>query len=250
MIGFAGWLRRMSTPGAVLKPINGDAGTYGVFPKGDLRRRPLARLSAASLAKARAEGVLREISPDCYQLAVRPDVVAQRRAGDYRSPHQLIFEQPVVDGDGNTTTLRVNIADSPLARWMKPDVTTGRSWLSETEFEAGERLRADYHRSVLSERVTANWEGYLAPTVGRSSRGAGDAPLSAIAAKESVYSALDFVGPGLDRILSAVCLRENGIETVEQAESWPRRSGKTILKVGLQRLAIYYGLISPPTVRL
>ena len=250
MTALAGWMRRLSIRGAVLKAVPGDVGVYGVFPKGDLRRRPLARLTAASLAQARSEGLLCEISPGCYQLAERPEAMTQRREGDYRTPQRQLCERRVVEDDGITVTHRVNVADSPLARWIKPDPKTGQSWLSETEFEAGERLRADYHRSVLSERVTANWEGYLAPTGGRSGRGADDAPFSALAAKERVYSALASVGPGLDRVLSAVCLRENGLETVEQAENWPRRSGKTILKVGLQRLAVHYGLMSAPEVRL
>lgn len=227
----------------------GEEVAYGVFPKGDLRRRPLAKVTSASLIQARAEGFLNEVSPGCYQLAQHVEAIHHRREGDYRLPQQENWDRTFVAADGRTQTRCVNLADSPLSRWFKPDPKTGQSWLSDTEFEAGERLRADYHRSVLSDRVTPNWEGYLAPVSRRSGGGSDDAPVSAMAARDRVYQALDFVGPGLDRILSAVCLNENGLEAVEQAESWPRRSGKAILKVGLQRLAVHYGLVSPPRVR-
>jgi hypothetical protein len=244
------WLRRLSIRGAELKAVPGEAGAYGVFPKGDLRRRPLAKVTLASLNHARAEGLLKETSSGGYQLAETLDAITHRRKNDYRTPQQQLGERTLVTPDGVVETQRVNLADSPLARWVKPDQKTGRGWLSRTEFEAGERLRSDYHRSVLSDRVTSNWNGYLAPAGRRSTSGTDDAPVSALAARDRVYSALEFVGPGLDRVLSAVCLRENGLEAVEQAESWPRRSGKAILKVGLQRLAMHYGLISRPQIRL
>ena len=45
--------------------------------------------------------------------------------------------------------------------------------------------------------------------------------------------ALAAIGPGLDRVVFAVCIRETGMGDVERAEGWPKRSGKVALKLGL-----------------
>lgn len=54
--------------------------------------------------------------------------------------------------------------------------------------------------------------------------------------------ALEAIGPGLDRVVFAVCIREAGLSDVERGEGWPKRSGKIALKLGLTRLAIHYGM--------
>ena len=94
--------------------------------------------------------------------------------------------------DGTRRPMLVNEAESPLG-WLKSRKSrSGRPLISEAQYEAGERLRADYWFAKLSPRVTANWSA-PAPS-GRSRRGA---PLDAaslrgevIAAKERVMRAL------------------------------------------------------------
>lgn len=237
------WLKRLSVDGAVLKAMPGQADRYAVYPAGDLRRRPLAAVSGAQFRAAMAEGWLK---PDDggYTLADAFDHIRSRQAGDFRQPHALMRESAVMDGC-SVRPIRKDISASPLARWMRPDKSSGQSWLTEDEFEAGERLRADYHRSMMTECVTSDWNSYLAPAASRSNAGREDAPVSALAAQGRVRKALQAVGPGLDRVLSSVCLQEVGLEIVEAGESWPRRSGKVILKLALQRLGQHYGMTMP-----
>lgn len=250
MTGLPKWQKRLAIPGAVLKPLSGDGSAYGVFPRGDQRRRPLARLERQSVLRARAEGLITEMAPDCFRLAQTPDILSQRRRGNYQTQHAVRQRKRFIDADGHIAQRDVNLAESPLARWMKPDRRTGTSWLTPEEFEAGERLRADYHRSVLADRITSDWDGYLAPVRSGRPRAREAAPLSAQDAKDRVMSALAAAGPGLDRIVSAVCLRETGLEAAEQADNWPRRSGKAMLKLALQRLAIHYGMIRKADISL
>lgn len=250
MTGLPKWQKRLAIPGAVLKPLSGDGSAYGVFPRGDQRRRPLARLERQSVLRARAEGVITEMAPDCFRLAQTPDILSQRRRGDYQALHAVHQRKGFIDADGHIAQRDVNLAESPLARWMKPDGRTGTSWLTAEEFEAGERLRADYHQSVLTERVTSDWSSYMAPVRTGRARASEGAPASAHDAKDRVMNALAAAGPGLDRMLSAVCLRETGLELAEKSENWPRRSGKAILKLALQRLAIHYGMIRKPDISL
>lgn len=245
------WLRRLATPGARLKPVSGETQGYAVYPQGGRRRRPLARIDRHTFLRARGDGLITEVEPDEYVLAVAVATLAERSSGDFRSIHAQPVEQNFIDDAGQITRRTVNLAYSPLARWLKPDPRTGSAWLSPEEFDAGERLRADYTRSVLVDRVTSDWEGYKAPVRTGRSRTREDAPTSAMDAKDRVLDALDAVGPGLNSMLSAVCLTETGLEAAERAANWPRRSGKAILKLALQRLAIHYGMLrmsdlSPP----
>lgn len=244
------WQRRLAMPGAALKPVTGEGGTYGVFPKGDQRRRPVAILDRQTFLRARADGVIVEAARECYRLARSADVLSQRRAGNFKTSHAVTHKKAFIDEDGRIAQREVNLAESPLARWVKPDPGTGTCWLTQEEFDAGERLRADYHRSVLADRITSDWDGYLAPVRTGRARAREEAPLSAQDAKDRVLNALAAAGPGLDRILSAVCLRETGLEAAEQADNWPRRSGKAILKLALQRLAIHYGMIRKAEISL
>ena len=128
----------------------------------------------------------------------------------------------------------VNEAESPLG-WLKSRKSrSGRPLISEAQYEAGERLRADYWFAKLSPRVTANWSA-PAPS-GRSRRGA---PLDAaslrdevIAAKERVMRALDAVGPELSQVLVDICCELKGLEEAERSHDWPQRAGKVVLQLG------------------
>ena len=243
MIQVPRWQRRLATPGARLKPLADNADRYAVYPHGDQRRRPLARIDRQTFLKARGDGLITETEPGAYGLAVAVTTLAERSTGDFQSYHAQPVERNFIDDAGRITQRDVNLAHSPLARWLKPDAKTGAAWLSREEFEAGERLRADYSRSVLVERVTSDWGGYKAPVRTGRSRAKEDAPMSAMDARDRVLDALDAVGPGLNTMLSAVCLSETGLESAELAANWPRRSGRAILKIALQRLALHYGLL-------
>jgi hypothetical protein len=116
--------------------------------------------------------------------------------------------------------------------------------LSPQQYEAGERLRADYWFAQMSPRVTANWSA-LAPSE-RSRRGApsaADLRDEVIAAKERVIRALDEVGPEVGGIVVDICCELKGLEEAEKANGWPQRAGKVVLQIALTRLARHYGLI-------
>lgn len=133
--------------------------------------------------------------------------------------------------------------ESPLAWLRRRRDRAGRPMISEAQFLAGERLRADFTRARMMPRVTADWSA--APL--RRQRGAhrGDPAAlldSAIAARARLERALDAVGPDLGRLLVDVCCFLTGLEDAERARGWPRRSGKVVLGIALDRLAAHYGL--------
>jgi hypothetical protein len=172
-------------------------------------------------------------------------MLRRAEAGDdaYRQQHQLRAAQ-LREIDGTRRPVVVNDAESPLG-WLKSRRDrNGRPLISDLQFEAGERLRADYWFARLSPRVTANWSA-LAPS-GRMRRGA---PTDAaglrdevIAAKERVMRAIEAVGPELAGLLIDICCELKGLEDAEKSHGWPQRSGKVVLALALTRLARHYGL--------
>jgi len=71
-----------------------------------------------------------------------------------------------------------------------------------------------------------------------------------LAAKQRFARALSTVGPGLSDLLFEVCCHLTGLEAMESANGWPRRSGKVVLQIALDRLAAHYGLSLPRRGRL
>lgn len=147
--------------------------------------------------------------------------------------------------DKQTEAPRVNSDESPLTWLASRKDKDGRPLISGEEFQAGEKLRHDYHFALLTQRTTASWTGVPGDSnARRGTPGAGvDLSDNAIAARERVNRALIAVGPELAGILIDVCCYLKGLEALERQSGWPQRSGKIILQIALQRLARHYGLV-------
>lgn len=131
-------------------------------------------------------------------------------------------------------TVTVNLAESPLG-WLR-----ARGLVDERQFDAGERLRADWERAQLSPSTTMRWD---ASPSGRGARGADaalDATQAQIAAKQRFNAAVDAVGAGLTDILWRVVCAGEGMRDAERALGWPARAGKLVLSLALDRLADHY----------
>ncbi|MEI9850604.1 MAG: DUF6456 domain-containing protein [Sphingomonas sp.] len=129
----------------------------------------------------------------------------------------------------------VNLAESPLS-WLR-----ARGHVSARQFEAGERLRADYEMAALGPRVTMRWDA--ARETGR--RGAPeplDPTLAQIAAKRRFDAAIAAAGPGLADVLWRVVCAGEGLAAAEKALGWPSRAGKLVLGLALERVADHLGL--------
>lgn len=87
-----------------------------------------------------------------------------------RSGNRLLAEQPL-PRDGRERgarskaprTVTVNMAESPLG-WL-----VARGLITARQFDAGDRLRADWERAQLGPCVTMRWD---APPTGKVARGA------------------------------------------------------------------------------
>lgn len=162
----------------------------------------------------------------------------------FRAQHTEI-ELRIVENDSERSRVRVNVAESPLAWLRRRKDNAGRPFLSDEQFNAGERLRADYERGNLMPSISQNWSPIIAGSV---QRGGGNRERTelldeTIAARERVRRALLAVGDEFADILVDVCCYLRGIEDLERKKSWPRRSGKVILRLGLTSLARHYGFL-------
>ncbi len=242
-------LTRLAQPGALLAVGGGfRERVFGVFADGDRRQRPLARLEMQEVRGLERDGVLRRDGDRGGFVLTEAGLARVRRremaAGEdaFQAQHRVHGRKAVPDDAGGVQAVTVNRAESPLM-WLKRRGSDGQAFVSEREFCAGERLRRDHALSVRPARVTMDWSG--APAVG-GRRAPGASPLAAgetaAAARQRVEAALAALGPGLDHVVRAVCCDERGLDAVERAMSWPRRSAKLALKLGLARLADHYRL--------
>jgi hypothetical protein len=144
----------------------------------------------------------------------------------------------MVDTDAGRDIVVVNWAESPLGQLMRRRGRDGEAFLTASEFQAGERLRADYTRGQIMPRLGANWEASVSS--GRRDGGIADLTDAALAARIRVENAVRAVGPELSGILIDVCCFLKGMETVEMERGWPVRSAKIVLKTALGVLSRHY----------
>ncbi len=131
-------------------------------------------------------------------------------------------------------SVTVNLAESPLG-WLR-----AHGHVDARQFEAGERLRADYETAALAPGVTMRWED--SPRAPRGAPAAIDPTLAQISAKRRFDAAVGAVGPGLNDILWRVVCAGEGVSLAEKALGWPSRAGKLVLGIALDRLADHYRL--------
>lgn len=133
-------------------------------------------------------------------------------------------------------TISVNVAESPLS-WLR-----ARNLVDPRQFEAGERLRADYEMASLGPSVTMRWD---ASPMAKGRRGAPhgvDPTIAQIDAKRRFERALSEVGRGLSDVLWRIVCAGETLPMAEKAMGWPTRSGRVVLTLALDRLGDAYGL--------
>ncbi len=151
----------------------------------------------------------------------------------------MLVERPLPDGvtgprGGAARSVRINLAESPIG-WL-----AARGMISARQQAAGEQLRVDWTRAGLAPRVTMRWEATPAGSGTRQAPGHGAATLAQIDAKRRFDAALDHVGAGLDDILWRVACAGEGLAEAEAGLGWPRRAGKLVLGLALDRVADFY----------
>lgn len=238
------WMRRLDRAGRVLAPLPAGRAGFGVFAGADRRRRPFATAPEREVRAALSDGALCDgeggyvLTPEGRSRIARSEA---RTDQPFADQHRTVGLRTVMDAGGEQAVLADLDACAPLARYLKPQGDKP-ALLEAVHASAAQILVRDYERSALTSRVTMNWS----PTPGARTRSApkdrAEAPVSRLDAQSRVLDALDAVGPGLDRLLTNVLLRDTGMGKAERDLGWPERAGAPALKLALDRLAIHYRL--------
>ena len=165
--------------------------------------------------------------------------VAPRPASELPEPGpNRLFAEAVLPPSAviDRARVTVNLAESPLGWLVRRGMVTPR------QFEAGERLRADFTRAQLSPRTTMAWDAGPAHRGARGAPEGMDATTAQLAAKRRFAAAVTAVGGGLSDVLWRVVCNGEGLETAERALGWPARAGKVVLLLALDRLGDFYEL--------
>ncbi|NKX46414.1 DUF6456 domain-containing protein [Roseicyclus persicicus] len=162
-------------------------------------------------------------------------------ATPFQAQHAVWGMAQVAEPGARPRKLRVNLAESPLAVLGRRAGPDGRPFLTPDLIQAGERLREDFERAQMGPRVGQNWDRFLTGGADRggflNDSGLAEGPR---AARQRVSDALDHLGPGLADVVLRVCCFLEGLESAEKRLGWSARSGKVVLKIGLQRLLRHY----------
>src|SRR3954465_772743 len=133
-------------------------------------------------------------------------------------------------------SVTVNAAESPLG-WL-----LSRGLVSPRQYEAGERLRADWERAQLAPKVTMAWNVAAQGRRGRRAAPEHDLTSRQIDARRRFDAAVASARPGLSDILWRVVCAGDGMREAETALGWPARAGKLVLTLALARIREHYPL--------
>jgi hypothetical protein len=232
----------------------------------ELAHRKLPKSAAAllvALARAPADAALRvRIDPGDRDILIVSDLVRRGEAGrlalteagrahlrreaaangeidSFRAQHLSLARSAIATVDGHTDVL-IDESESPLAWLARRKGRDGKPLIEPMQYQAGERLRADFTRANLTPHVTSSWDP--SASRGRQGHGAGATFSDAVvAAREQVNRALEATGPEFADVLLDVCCFLKRLEDIERGRHWPARSAKVVVQLGLDRLARHYG---------
>jgi Domain of unknown function (DUF6456) len=235
-------LRRLAQRGAHLRQVDLRAAVYVTR---DAAEEAVAWVNADVVPALASEGWLTPCEPDGFVLSplgaavVRLIKAAPAPAaggkGSLPPPAQQRAGGPAAD------------ADCALAWLRARRHTDGTPYLSQAAYEAGLRLREDFHQAGMEPRVTVDWSAI--PRSRDESRGsvggASRVRETTAAAGERVRRAHAALAPELAGIVMDICCYSRRLQDAERLHGMPRRTGHYILGIALTILARHYGMIPP-----
>ncbi len=247
-------LSHLAAEKAVIFPAE-FTGAYVAYPNGDRRRRPICWLEAKEFTAISEENILqseghgfRVKESAVRRVLAKKSAMAGTKATPRHHQNKSLEDREQFVFKDSLRTVQVNARRSPLralAQSRRGPIKQGqigarpdKRYLSTAEIEAGERFARDYEFGNMNSVSTQNYASSLGI---QSSYEPSDLPENRLDARNRVMDAIDVMGPGLDKVVTAICVNELTLERLERTEAWLKNSGFTLLKLGLQRLVNFYG---------
>ena len=101
-------------------------------------------------------------------------------------------------------------------------------------------MREDFELVQMGARVGQNWSRFLTAGVMGGVPSDNFAATGPAAACQRFESALAALGADLGDVVLRCCCHLEGLESAERRMGWSARSGKIVLRIGLQRLSHHY----------
>ena len=158
----------------------------------------------------------------------------ERLLGERSIESQIATSEASRPGVRPVRSVTVNMTESPLG-WL-----LARGHVSRRQYDAGERLRADWERAHLAPRVTMAWDAAPVSGCRAGSPPGPDLGGAQIDARRRFDTAIASAGLGLADILWRIVCAGDGMRDAETALGWPARAGKLVLSFALDRIADYY----------
>ncbi len=137
----------------------------------------------------------------------------------------------------------INEAESPLRRLAARDARSGDPFLKPHLILAGEMVRELVERGRLLPKVTLAYAPDRSAGKARQSRGEGvDITDMAIDARRQLADLREKMSSDCAGIVIDVCGLLKGLQQVESERRLPPRSGKWLLRAGLEQAASVFGL--------
>lgn len=196
------------------------------------------RVASYKITSAGRSALKRFLADD--EAKKRKEMGFSENVTPFTAQHIEWDEKEVGGEGGKSERVRFNLCESPLAMLGRRRDKSGKPFLDLDLVQAGERFREDFELAQMGPRIAQNWDRFLT-----SGDNGGFGPDSAIgsgpsSARERVLSAMQDLGPGLGDIIIRCCCFLEGLEAAEKRMGWSARSGKVVLRIGLQRLRRHY----------
>ena len=200
-------------------------------PLDEIDKTFLRRLLSYDLIKKQKEfWVISDGGLRFLQRQVKPDYA-------FRAQHCALSEEKNSKGE----TYTINLNENPLFWLHSRKGTDGKAIISQSQMKAGCRLQNDFFSSTAKPRMVVD---LTKPYISKQTAAFEGAPMTerAMVARGRLQAALKMLGPGLADIALEVCCYQQGLESAEKHLGWPRRAGKVVLQIALERLTGFYKL--------
>ena len=234
-------LKAMASSYAIIDTAR-TSGLYPAYAGGDRRRRPMVWIDTQDVQTLYQTGHLKKVSKGYAFTYVSERALIEDRWS--LSSHGKLKEgedKEIYIPVGVRRSVRRRNAHHILRRLSKERGPNNMPFLSAAEVQAGELFQRDHSRCYGGSKITQS-VGSVRVDQSRLNSTEQDM-IRRLDNGRAYQAAVDALGPSLDQAAYVICGEGKSLDQLEREQSWSRGSGRMILKLALQRLALHYGTI-------